>query len=76
MLVPAVFTALAAGVVIFLFMRFYNYAVDDPLLRDSTLGELAVWMAGQAEEDAPTSLLGQWAKAIGAIKQLMLARRG
>jgi NitT/TauT family transport system permease protein len=62
MLIPAVFTVLAAGVVIFLFMRFYNFAADDPLLRDSTVGELAAWMAGQAEEDAPESLLGQWAK--------------
>lgn len=62
-LVPAVFTLLAAGVVIFLFVRFYNLSADDPLLRDSTLGELAAWMTGQAEEDAPESLLGQWAKS-------------
>lgn len=62
LLVPAVFTVLAAGVVIMLVLRFGNYAADDPLLRDSTLGELAVWMADQAEEDVPESLLGQWAK--------------
>jgi NitT/TauT family transport system permease protein len=63
MLIPAVFTVLAAVVVILLVVRFYSYEADDPLLRDSTLGELAVWMAGQAEEDAPESLLGQWAKS-------------
>ena len=63
MLVPAVFTVLALGVVIMLALRFLNYTVDDLLLRDSTLGELAVWVAGQAEEDAPESFLGQWAKS-------------
>src|SRR5690606_37914559 len=61
-LVPAVCTVLAAGVVIMLVLRFGNYAADAPLLRDSTLGELAVWMADQAEEDVPESLLRQWAK--------------
>src|SRR5690606_11065475 len=43
-------------------LTFRNLADDDPLFISSTVGELAVWMAGQSAEEAPASLLGQYAK--------------
>jgi NitT/TauT family transport system permease protein len=42
--------------------RFRNLNYQDPLLLDSTVGELATWMAGQSEEDDPESILGQYAR--------------
>lgn len=41
---------------------FQNTTLESPLLLDSTVGELAVWMADQSTEEAPESLLGQYAK--------------
>lgn len=82
MLVPAVFTVAAAVVVILLVGRFLNLTTADPLLRDSTLGELAVWMAGQAQQNAPESLLGQWARSLqsesGDLENVLMqgAQRG
>ena len=54
--------AAAVAISVWLLVSFINFELDDPLFRDSTPGDLAVWMAGQAEEDAPESLLGQWAQ--------------
>jgi NitT/TauT family transport system permease protein len=50
------------GLAAYVGIGYSNTPHDDPLIADSTLGELALWMAGQAEEDAPPSLLGGWAK--------------
>ena len=41
---------------------FFNLDHEAPLLLDSTIGELADWMADQSEEDAPEALLAQYAK--------------
>ncbi len=49
-----------------LWVRFSNYSPEDAIFRDSTMGELAVWMAGQAAEDQPESILGQQAKVWAA----------
>lgn len=58
-IIPA---AVAVAILLALAITFYNLNLDSTLLTDSTVGELAVWMAGQSEEEAPESLLGQYAK--------------
>lgn len=49
--------------------RFAAASLDDPLLLDSTLGELATWMSDQTSQDEIESILGQyaenWAHALG-----------
>lgn len=50
------------GISILLAASYQNLDPDMPLLTDSTLGELAVWMAAQSGQDAPQSILGQYAK--------------
>lgn len=50
------------GITGWLLIHFNDFALDDPIFMDSTLGELAVWMTDQAEEDDPPSLLGQFAQ--------------
>lgn len=58
-----VLLAAAAGVLALVIgLNFRGLPVDAPLVADSTPGELADWMAGQSEEEAPPSLLGGWAK--------------
>ena len=49
--------------------RIQSLTTEDALLSDSTIGELAVWIADQSEEDEPASLLVQIAKAstVGGI---------
>ena len=64
--VPVVFVVAAIVACASLVIRFQAYTTDDPLLTDSTLGELALWVADQSAEDAPESLLGQLAKAEAA----------
>lgn len=54
--------AIIGIIVIYLGNNFLNLPADAPLLLESTPQKLAVWVAQQATEDAPTSLLGQWAK--------------
>jgi NitT/TauT family transport system permease protein len=52
-----------------LFIRFAALQSDDALLADSTVGELAMWMADQTEEEEIESILGRlaqrWADARG-----------
>ena len=45
-----------------LLITFNDFALDDELFLDSTLGEVAIWMTDQAEEDEPESILGQYAQ--------------
>ncbi len=49
-------------IAVLLAITFQNLALDAPLLTDSTLGELATWMTDQSGEEAPESVLGQYAK--------------
>ncbi|MFZ4815957.1 MAG: hypothetical protein ACOYL5_15580, partial [Phototrophicaceae bacterium] len=61
--VIAVLLALiAAGLALMIGVGYRNSAQDAPLVAESTLGELALWMADQSAEDAPPSLLGRWAQ--------------
>ena len=57
------------AIAVVLFIRFAGLQPDDPLLADSTVGELAVWMADQTEEAEVESILGglaqRWADARG-----------
>jgi NitT/TauT family transport system permease protein len=57
------------GLTAFLANRFASLSTEDPLLLDSTLGDLAVWMAGQTEQEEIESVLGQvaedWAQSLG-----------
>jgi NitT/TauT family transport system permease protein len=46
----------------FLANRFASLSTEDPLLRDSTLGDLALWMSAQTEEEEIDSYLGQFAE--------------
>ena len=49
--------------------QFNSMTIDDPLLLDSTVGELAIWMADQTTEDEIESLIAQsaenWAQSLG-----------
>ncbi|MBK9123820.1 MAG: ATP-binding cassette domain-containing protein [Chloroflexi bacterium] len=44
-------------------VAFVRVGSDDPLLSESTFGQLAAWMAGQSEEEAPESIFGALAKS-------------
>lgn len=57
-----VFAVISGILVLVAGVNYFNAAPDAPLVADSTLGELSVWMAGQAERANPPSLLGGWAK--------------
>lgn len=61
-LIPVLLALIAAGIALTIGWRYHNLTHDAPLLVDSTLGELAIWIAGESEEEAPPSLLGSWAK--------------
>jgi NitT/TauT family transport system permease protein len=55
----ALLLALFAGaVLIAIGVNFASLSHDAPLLTDSTVGELAVWLVDQSENEAPPSLLG------------------
>ncbi len=41
---------------------YQNARPDTPILEQSTMGQLALWMAGQSGEEAPVSWLGQIAR--------------
>ncbi|HLV37572.1 MAG TPA: ABC transporter permease subunit [Spirillospora sp.] len=62
-LLPAALIVLAIAVNLALLTRITALEIDNPLLVDSTLGELAVWLAAQSEQEAPQSMLGQLARA-------------
>lgn len=44
-------------------VAFMRATADDPLVSESTLGQLAAWMADQSEEEAPESIFGALAKS-------------
>jgi NitT/TauT family transport system permease protein len=50
------------GITVFLALTFQSLDPSASLLTDSTLGELAGWMADQSGREAPASLLGQYAR--------------
>ncbi len=55
--------AIAALIIIlFLSVTYLRAPADVPLVVESTPGQLALWMAEQSGEDAPESILGQYAK--------------
>jgi NitT/TauT family transport system permease protein len=59
---PIVLGVAAALVAFTIFTAYVVEGIDNPVLTDSTLGQLALWMAGQSLEEAPESILGQYAK--------------
>lgn len=61
-LLSIVLAGISGVLVLIAGVNYFNATPDAPLVADSTLGELSVWMAGQAERDNPPSLLGGWAK--------------
>jgi NitT/TauT family transport system permease protein len=76
---------LVAGIAASLLLAFQNQALDDPLLADSTLGRLAVWVTDQANRGDPQSILAQIAlsraeargqDAVDEFGLLTLARDG
>lgn len=58
----AALTVVVALLVTALALTFTRAEPDAPLVVNSTLGQLGLWMAAQSEEDNPRSLLGQYAK--------------
>ncbi len=64
MVLPVGLILLAGVILLNHVVRFNGLTPEDPLLLDSTLGDLVAWMAGQSEEDAPESILGQYAKTL------------
>ena len=61
--VPVLLVIVSIGINLTLLSRVQAYTPDTAVFTDSTLGELAMWMAAQSEEEAPVSLFGQLAKA-------------
>lgn len=63
-------TVVAALLTAALALTFANAAPDASVVVNSTPGQLALWMAEQSAEEAPVSLLGQyakdWARRLGA----------
>jgi NitT/TauT family transport system permease protein len=58
-------TFIAALVIaVLLVLRFLAFDENTPLLRDSTFGELAIWIAAQSSTSSPQSILGQAAQAL------------
>lgn len=57
------------AIIFWLMLTFARLTGEDALLLDSTVGELAVWMSEQTEEEEIESILGQvaedWAKSLG-----------
>lgn len=51
-----------------LFTTYQNAGADAPLVEKSSLGQLGAWMAEQSAQDAPVSLLGQFAKSQAAAQ--------
>lgn len=72
LLISAFSAIIAAVLLIAVGLHYRGLAHDAPLLTDSTLGELAVWMVDQSAEEAPPSLLGglakSWAQSAGAAQ--------
>lgn len=66
LLFSAAFALIAAALLIGIGLHYRGLLHDAPLLTDSTLGELAVWMVDQSEKEAPPSLLGRLAKSWSA----------
>lgn len=71
-LVKLLMIVLMTGVVLIVGMlanRFRTLTIDNALLLDSTVGELAIWMSEQTEEAEIESYLGQyaenWAQSLG-----------
>ncbi len=63
--------ALACGVAVIAALLARDFASlpgDDPVLVESTLGQLAVWIADQSGEEAPVSLFGQLGKSWAAAR--------
>lgn len=64
-----ILTLVCLGLVLMLTNTFRSLTVEDELLLDSTLGELAVWMSEQTDEEEIESYLGQfaenWASSLG-----------
>lgn len=58
----AMMTLVVAVIALFIGVSFRNLDHESELLLDSTVGELAVWMTDQSEEDEAPSLLGGYAK--------------
>lgn len=62
-LLPLLLTLAAAVLAATLLQMLNEGSGAQPLILDSTPGELAQWVAAQSEEDAPRSLLGQLARS-------------
>lgn len=62
------FALVVAILMINVAVAFVRVAGDDPRLTESTLGQLAAWMADQSEEDAPESIFGALAKSWAAAR--------
>lgn len=54
--------ALIACMLVWLAWTFFTIDQDDPLLVDSTPGQLALWMTDQSELNNPQAILGQYAR--------------
>jgi NitT/TauT family transport system permease protein len=61
-LLPVILSLCAGLILLWVGLSYRSLSHDAPLLEDSTLGELAVWVTDQAAEEEPPSLLASWAK--------------
>lgn len=65
----ALLLLLVVGILFVLSGRFRQLSTTEPLLLDSTVGELAIWMSEQTDEEEIESFLGNyaenWAQSLG-----------
>lgn len=68
-LVSILLLLLISGILLFITWQFWNTAIDEPLILDSTVGELAIWMSDQSGEEEIVSFPGRiaadWADSRG-----------
>lgn len=58
----AILMFLVTAMVLWMLAQFVQLTLEDELLLDSTVGELALWMSDQTEEEEIESILGQFAE--------------
>jgi len=59
----SVLLMIVVGLFTWLTITINNFTNDDDYFLDTTVGQLAIWMADQSEEDEPESVLGRYAQS-------------
>ena len=62
-ILPVLLTLASIVLNMTLLSRFQTYTSETEIWRESTLGEVAIWVADQSKEEGPESILGQYAQS-------------